>query len=111
MLCITTPPINDSGELVCFFPAPPVVIRDGRTPSPSTASRGTGTGTGSAGRIRPFAPSAIVSHALRGLSQLAVDKPAISTSQPARARDAANVLRFADHLFARTSVSVSIGFW
>ncbi|KAJ1310171.1 hypothetical protein OPQ81_006915 [Rhizoctonia solani] len=90
-----------NGELVCFFPAAPVVIRDGRTPSPSTASR-TGTGTGSVGRIRPFAPSAIVSHALRGLSQLAVDKPTLSTSHP-RARDAA--LRFSDHLFARTSVS------
>ncbi|CAE6525450.1 unnamed protein product [Rhizoctonia solani] len=92
-----------TGELVCFFPAAPVVIRDGRTPSPSTTSR-TGTGAGSAGRIRPFAPSAIVSHALRGLSQLAVDKPTNSTSHP-RARDAANVLRFSDHLFARTSVS------
>jgi hypothetical protein len=95
------------GELVCFFPAAPVIIRDGRTPSPSTTSRtGTGTGTGSAGRIRPFAPSAIVSHALRGLSQLAVDKPAMSTSHP-KARDAAGVLRFSDHLFARTSMSVS----
>ncbi|KEP54408.1 putative RWD, RING finger and WD repeat protein C11E3,05 [Rhizoctonia solani 123E] len=90
-----------NGELVCFFPAAPVVIRDGRTPSPSTTSR-TGTGTGSAGRVRPFAPSAIVSHALRGLSQLAVDKPTLSTSHP-RARDAA--LRFSDHLFARASVS------
>ncbi|KAG8691847.1 hypothetical protein FRC11_007813 [Ceratobasidium sp. 423] len=94
-----------NGELVCFFPTAPVVIRDGRTPSPSTTSRtGTGTGTGSVGRIRPFAPSAIVSHALRGLSQLAVDKPTNSTSHP-RARDAANALRFSDHLFARTSVS------
>ncbi|CEL52196.1 putative RWD, RING finger and WD repeat-containing protein C11E3,05 OS=Schizosaccharomyces pombe (strain 972 / ATCC 24843) GN=SPAC11E3.05 PE=1 SV=1 [Rhizoctonia solani AG-1 IB] len=94
-----------NGELVCFFPAAPVIIRDGRTPSPSTTSRtGTGTGTGSAGRIRPFAPSAIVSHALRGLSQLAVDKPAMSTSHP-KARDAAGVLRFSDHLFARTSMS------
>ncbi|CAE6462435.1 unnamed protein product [Rhizoctonia solani] len=90
-----------NGELVCFFPAAPVIIRDGRSPSPSTTSR-TGTGTGSVGRIRPFAPSAIVSHALRGLSQLAVDKPALSSSHP-RARDAA--LRFSDHLFARTSVS------
>lgn len=95
-----------NGELVCFFPAPPVAIRDGRTPSPSTASRGTGTGTGSGSRVRPFAPSAIVSHALRGLSQLAVDKPTTSTSQ-ARPRDTANVLRFSDHLFARTSMSRS----
>ncbi|CAE6432359.1 unnamed protein product [Rhizoctonia solani] len=96
-----------NGELVCFFPAAPVIIRDGRTPSPSTTSRtgtGTGTGTGSAGRLRPFAPSAIVSHALRGLSQLAVDKPTISTSHP-KARDAAGILRFSDHLFARTSMS------
>ncbi|ELU44516.1 G-patch domain-containing protein [Rhizoctonia solani AG-1 IA] len=95
------------GELVCFFPAAPVIIRDGRTPSPSTTSRtGTGTGTGSASRIRPFAPSAIVSHALRGLSQLAVDKPTISTNH-SKARDAAGILRFSDHLFARTSMSVS----
>ncbi|GAB1517411.1 hypothetical protein RhiTH_000459 [Rhizoctonia solani] len=94
-----------NGELVCFFPAAPVIIRDGRTPSPSTTSRtGTGTGTGSASRIRPFAPSAIVSHALRGLSQLAVDKPTISTNH-SKARDAAGILRFSDHLFARTSMS------
>jgi hypothetical protein len=84
--------------------APSVIVKDGRTPSPSVASRG--TGAGSAGRIRPFAPSAIVSHALRGLSQLAVDKPPNLTDQP-RPRDATNVLRFSDHLFARTSVSVS----
>ncbi|KAG8715111.1 hypothetical protein FRC08_010985 [Ceratobasidium sp. 394] len=94
-----------NGELVCFFPmAPNVTTKTERTPSPSVASRG--TGPGSASRIRPFAPSAIVSHALRGLSQLAVDKPPSLTDQP-RPRETANVLRFSDHLFARTSVSRS----
>ncbi|KAG8755838.1 hypothetical protein FRC12_010759 [Ceratobasidium sp. 428] len=94
-----------NGELICFFPMAPIAMaKNERTPSPSIGSRG--TGTGSAGRIRPFAPSAIVSHALRGLSQLAVDKPPSLTDQP-RPREVANTLRFSDHLFARTSISRS----
>ncbi|QRV86136.1 cytosolic Fe-S cluster assembly factor NBP35 [Ceratobasidium sp. AG-Ba] len=94
-----------NGELVCFFPmAPSIVSKNERTPSPSVGSRG--TGPGSASRIRPFAPSAIVSHALRGLSQLSVDKPSSLVDQP-RPKDAANALRFSDHLFARTSMSRS----
>ncbi|KAH9843960.1 uncharacterized protein C8Q71DRAFT_21868 [Rhodofomes roseus] len=84
-----------NGQLVCFFPAPPRIVKNAMreiSVSPSLASRGPDTAP------RLFQSPALLSDAVRRLTDAAQDR-ASTTKANNQADDAGNILRIMTNLF------------